>query len=176
MDTRRIIIGAFRDLLCRNSVGNISVSMIIDAAGVSKPTFYRYFYSKYELVNVVFQEMLAPFSALAEGETWKNALESTLASLERNAAIMKNGFRTAEEFSLREICMRQIIEPHAVEMLRKKGVDVGGRMEFFAIRAMMIVHVAAMIGWACDSERSEKAVVIEQLKGAIPTLLIKEMV
>lgn len=175
MNTRRIIISAFRELLSRQSVGSISVNMIIAAAEISKPTFYRYFYSKYELVNVVFEEIFSPMRGAAEGAAWRDVLESTLASLEKSAVIIKNGFRSPEEESLRDICMRQILEPYVLDMLKGRGVDVRDANVCFSIRAMVLVHVAAFVGWACDSGRKSRKTVADQLCASLPSLLVNGM-
>ena len=166
MNTRRIIISAFRELLSRPSVDSLSVNMIIAAAEISKPTFYRYFYSKYELVNVVFEEIFSPM---------RDVLESTLASLEKSAVIIKNGFRSPEEESLRDICMRQILEPYVLDMLKGRGVDVRDANVCFSIRAMVLVHVAAFVGWACDSGRKSRKTVADQLCASLQSLLVNGM-
>jgi AcrR family transcriptional regulator len=176
VNTRRLIISAFRELIARQSVGSISVNMIISAAEISKPTFYRNFYSKYELVNVVFEEILSPLQRATEGAQWRDVLEDALASLEKNSAIIKNGFRTPEEEILRDICMRQILEPYVLDMLKGRGVDVRDQNVSFAIRAMVLVHVAAFVGWSCDSGRKSREIVADQLCASLPALLINAIV
>lgn len=175
MNTRRIIISSFMQLLSRHNVGEITVNMIISAAEVSKPTFYRYFYSKYELVNVVFEEILEPFRSAAEGIKWRDVLDGTLASLERNASIMKCGFRSAEEVSLRDICIRQILEKSVRERLQARGLDMRDQNVFFATRALVLVHVAAFVGWVCDTGHQSRSIVVEQLCDSLPALLIREI-
>ena len=58
MRTREFIIEAIKKLLEKHTFENITVQNIIDEAGVSKPTFYRYFQSKYDLAASVFSESI----------------------------------------------------------------------------------------------------------------------
>ncbi len=51
MDTKGIIIEAFRKLLLENKFENIIVQDILDEAHCSRGTFYRHFKDKYDVMN-----------------------------------------------------------------------------------------------------------------------------
>lgn len=53
------IIAATEDLLATRSLHDLSASAIIDAAGVSRPTFYFYFPSKYAVVAALLKRVFA---------------------------------------------------------------------------------------------------------------------
>lgn len=56
-DTKRLLIEAAWDLFARNGYDGTPVQAIIDKAGVSKGTFYHYFSSKEDILDVAVQHM-----------------------------------------------------------------------------------------------------------------------
>ena len=54
MNAKKIISTAFYELLQKYEIEEISVNRIVQAAEVSKPTFYRYYRDKYDLLNQMF--------------------------------------------------------------------------------------------------------------------------
>ena len=171
MNAKKIILSAFYDLLQRQSINTISVSRIIEAAEVSKPTFYRYFYNKFDLLNQVFEDILAPMHEAGLRLTWREALQQTFMNIEANRAIFRNGFKAEEQFYLRNHTMQQIFEAAVVDMLRRKNVQIEEQAYFFSIRACVITHVAAMCGWALDNHRQQPEDIVELLLGTLPANL-----
>ena len=58
MRTHEIIVDAAKKLLEEKQFEKITVGDIIEKAGVSKPTFYRYFQSKYDLAAAIFSDSI----------------------------------------------------------------------------------------------------------------------
>lgn len=58
MKTKQIIIQAMMDLLQEESFQEITIQMILDRAGVSRSTFYRYFLDKYDIAGVFLENHL----------------------------------------------------------------------------------------------------------------------
>ncbi len=168
MNAKKIILSAFYDLLQKQSISAISVSMIIEAAEVSKPTFYRYYYNKFDLLNRVFEEILAPIYEAGNTLDWEQALQKTFGSLEVNRMIFRNGFKTEDQYNLRNDIMLRIIEDAINQMLERKGVDIQQQAFAFAIRSCAITHVAAMCGWVMDNKRQPAAQMITFLLGTLP--------
>lgn len=168
MNAKKIILSAFYDLLQRQSINTISVSRIIEAAEVSKPTFYRYFYNKFDLLNQVFEDILAPMHEAGLRLTWREALCQTFVNVEANRAIFRNGFKAEEQFYLRNHTMQQIFEGAVKEMLCRKNVRIDDQAHFFSIRACVITHVAAMCGWALDNHRQQPEEIVDLLMGTLP--------
>ena len=168
MNAKKIIFQAFYDLLQKQSISAISVSMIIEAAEVSKPTFYRYYYNKFDLLNRIFEEILSPMYEAGFSLDWTQALEKTFASLEDNRTVFRNGFKTEDQYNLRNDIMFRIIENAINRMLEHGGVDIQQQPCAFAIRSCAITHVAAMCGWVLDSKRQPAEQTIALLLGTLP--------
>ncbi len=58
MRTREIIIKSAFDLFCQKPFSRISVQNIIDHAGCSRYSFYKYFNDKYELMHLYYQSSI----------------------------------------------------------------------------------------------------------------------
>ena len=58
MRTRQILIDAVKSLLEKRQFDDITVQNILDEAGVSRKTFYRYFSDKYDLVNAYYNDYI----------------------------------------------------------------------------------------------------------------------
>lgn len=58
MKTREIIIDSAFKLLCEKKFSKISVQDIIDKAGCSRFTFYKYFSDKYELMHLYYRSAI----------------------------------------------------------------------------------------------------------------------
>ncbi len=168
MNAKKIILSAFYDLLQKQSISAISVSMIIEAAEVSKPTFYRYYYNKFDLLNQIFEDILAPMYDAGFTLNWTQALEKTFDNLEVNRTIFRNGFKTEDQFNLRNDIMLRIIEEAINRMLEHKEIDIQQPNCAFAVRSCAITHVAAMCGWILDSKRQPAEQIISLLLGTLP--------
>lgn len=167
MNVKKIISTAFYDLLQKNTVEEISVGEIVRAAEVSKPTFYRYFRDKYDLLNQMFDVIFAPMREAGSSMTWGEAMLQILADLENHLKFIQNGVRSEDRHSLRNYnlaCMENAI----TDMLARNGVDVSKEEILFAIRSCAITHTAAVIGWVCDERRMPKETFVRLLKMSLP--------
>ena len=61
---------AMKELLVHTPVDKITVKQIVDQCDVTRPTFYRHFKDKYDLINWYFDKiLLESFEHMGEGRT-----------------------------------------------------------------------------------------------------------
>ena len=173
MNTKKIIFSAFHELLEKNSINSISVAAILEAAEVSKPTFYRYFYNKYDLLEQWLASMLSPLIHVGEEYSWRQAMEDTFQALEKEYAVFHRGFRTAEEYTLRDSVMIRLIEHAIFQMLEGKGADIHNLHITFSVRSCTITHVAAICGWAGDRNHRPASETVDLILGTVPENLAR---
>ncbi len=171
VNAKKIIMSAFYELLRRQPIHTISVSRIIQEAEVSKPTFYRHFYNKYDLLAQVFEDLFAPILQVGLSLTWREALVQVFENLDRERAVFRNGFKTEDQFYLRNSVMQKVLEDDVITLLRGKGADTEDTQLMFSVRACVIGHVAAMCGWAVDSRRQSAEQIADLLIGTLPPQL-----
>jgi AcrR family transcriptional regulator len=82
MNAKKMISNAFYALLQRYSIVAVSVNMIVEAAEVSKPTFYRYYRDKYDLLGSMYDVIFQPMQEAGRTLSWDKALSKVLENLE----------------------------------------------------------------------------------------------
>lgn len=167
MNVKKIISGAFYELLQKYAIEDISVNQIVQAAEVSKPTFYRYYRDKYDLLNQMFDVIFEPMREAERSITWGQAMLQILTNLEQNLKFFQNGVKSEDRHSLRNYNMTCISEA-ITNMLAYHGVDTASDEIFFAVRSCAITHTAAVIGWVCDERRMPKEQFVRLLKASLP--------
>lgn len=167
VNVKKIVSAAFYELLQKNTIEDISVGQIVQAAEISKPTFYRYYRDKYDLLNQMFDVIFEPMREAGCSVTWGEAMLEILAKLEQNTKFIQNGVQSEDRHSLRNYnmaCMERAI----TDLLVRNGVDVSKGDIFFSIRACAIIHTAAVVGWVCDEHRMPKEKFLRFLKESLP--------
>lgn len=70
--TRKAIVDAFNALIKTTPFEEISIADIVEAADVSKATFYRYFKDKYDVMNSNYQDLLDRTVRLEECRSYRD--------------------------------------------------------------------------------------------------------
>jgi len=100
MRTKQIVIDSIKRLLEKQKFENITVQNIIDEAGVSRATFYKYFNSKYDLAAALFSEYITQDILMKyNGNNYVDSLESILEFIKNNQKYFKKVFKTTGEES-----------------------------------------------------------------------------
>lgn len=167
MNAKKIISAAFYELLQKYTIEDISVEQITRTAEVSKPTFYRYYRDKYDLLNQMFDVMFEPMREAERSFSWGEAMLRILENLERNLKFFQNGVKSNDQHSLRNYNMACISDA-ITDVLARRGVDVAADEVAFAIRSCAITHTAAVAGWVCDEHRMPKERFVRLLKASLP--------
>lgn len=71
MNTKKIIMDAALELFHKQSIDKISVQDIIDKAIVSRSTFYKYFYDKYDVITVYCEDATKEIVDSLSGHPWE---------------------------------------------------------------------------------------------------------
>lgn len=83
--TKRKIALAFKEVLETSSFEKIAVADITDKAQISRQTFYNHFLDKYDLVNWIYQQLLASTTRrIGIDLTWEQAVRAKLETMKSN--------------------------------------------------------------------------------------------
>lgn len=103
--TKEILMETIKELMNKQPVDNITVKDILEASGVSRPSFYKYFYDKHDLVESVFKQELAdPFF----WDFTKNLQEREvlfLKHLAQNRSFYLNALKSSDQNSFYDMWM-----------------------------------------------------------------------
>ena len=108
------IIDAFNRLIAEKGFSKITVEMIMEKAGVSRSTFYRYFRDKYDVMNANFKNLLDYYIDPSRSSNYKELCFHIFEYGQNNLAIFKNalsstGFNSFDNF-IREYSYQKILE------------------------------------------------------------------
>lgn len=85
MQPKKYMLQAIKKLLKKKSIKSISVQDILEEAGVSRATFYKYFWDKYDLANAYYSEYVKEnIIPHYDGSNWHELLVETLAFVKEN--------------------------------------------------------------------------------------------
>lgn len=94
---------AMKELLVHTPVDKITVKQIVDQCNVTRPTFYRHFKDKYDLINWYFDKLLAKsFEHMGQGKTVYDALVKKFTYIQEEQKFFSAAFRYDEQNSLRQ--------------------------------------------------------------------------
>ena len=167
MNVKRVIREAFYQLLQAETIEQISVTQLVQVAEISKPTFYRHFRDKYDLLNQMFDHIFDPMRDAEKNSTWGEAMLQTLTGLEQHAKFFQNGLCSEDRHSLRNYNL-SVLTDTLMELVARRGADVQNPEIRFAVRACAVSHSTAVVGWICDEQRMPKERFVQYMKASLP--------
>ena len=88
---RTLLEESMKELMNTRPLQKITVQMILENCGISRPTFYNYFFDKYDLINQIFKANVDSFAKLRPAKTnWSIALGNMLAHMKTEQIFYTN--------------------------------------------------------------------------------------
>ena len=102
--TKELLAGCFKELMKTRAFEKITIKNITDKAGLIRPTFYKHFQDKYEILEWIFHEDIADKADewIDDGHFFK-ALYSLVSGLEKEKNFYRKAFRIEGANSFRDI-------------------------------------------------------------------------
>lgn len=154
-----------------NDLDRITVSEIIEEADVSRPTFYRYFKDKYDLVNWYFQKLCdKSFMQMGVSMNLREALTKKFVFLRSEKDFFQAAFACESQNSLVEYdytCIYQFYSNY----IRKQGeVELTPEIEFL-LKMYCRGSIAMTADWAKGGMKEEPEQIVSWLIAALPPKL-----
>ncbi len=112
--TRDHILTVFNDLMDRKSFEKITVEEVCREAGISKPTFYRYYKDKYDVMTYNFRKLFDRYLVLALDGKLEEFLTEMYRSTQDNFEPIKRTFEILGRNSMNDviysICVGALVE------------------------------------------------------------------
>lgn len=142
MKTRQMIVDAVKKLLEEKRFEKITVGEIIEEAGISKPTFYRYFQSKYDLAAAIFSDSITKDVLMQyNGENYFEFQNTIFEIIKENRKYLRRVLKSSGPESFYEFLIKYISESYI-----QHGRERLGMTEFSAEQLFKIDMVSA--AWA----------------------------
>lgn len=134
MRTKEFIIEAIKKLLEKHTFENITVQNIIDEAGVSKPTFYRYFQSKYDLAASVFSESITKSMLMQyDGSNYEEFQNMVFGIIRDNRKYLRRVMKSSGPESFYEFLIKYISESYMQHGKERFGITSFSEEQLFKI-------------------------------------------
>ena len=113
---------AIKEEMEHTSLDKITVTQIVERAGVTRQTFYRNFLDKYDLINWYFDKLLArSFEHMGRGTTILDSLEKKFTYIQEEKAFFAAAFRYDRQNPLREHDFKLILAFYENLIREKSG-------------------------------------------------------
>lgn len=102
-ETKQLLIEGLKECMRRKQLEDITVREIVEAAGVSRQTFYRSYLDKYDLANQYFDQLLnLSFAEMGSGKTLHGSLVRKFEYIRSERIFFTNAFRTDTQNNLKQ--------------------------------------------------------------------------
>ena len=109
--TKELLANCFKELLKTRAFEKITIKNITDKAGLIRPTYYKHFQDKYELLEWIFlREIGDETTPLVENDRFFDALKVLCEGLERDKAYYRKAFRITGANSFRDVLTAYIYD------------------------------------------------------------------
>ena len=143
--TRDKLARAIKEEMEHTSLDKITVTQIVERAGVTRQTFYRNFKDKYDLVNWIFQtEFLTAVQRRPYESTWA-LIRDLCEYFYENRAFYHNALSVEGQNSFQDY-FREILAP-VVRAYAEDVFDQEGEDTVFFINFFSDALIAAMLRW-----------------------------
>lgn len=165
--TKNHITDCFNVLSRKYSLNKITVNMIIEAAGVSKSTFYRHFLDKYDVMNYNYKRALDEIFRNNDCKSWNELFLSILSFIEIDPERIKNAFCYPGDNSYDQYVFEYSFNRMNQTCIEKLGHPLF-ESEIYTAKLIIYGCVYAVKDWIFANKRISKEELALQIDNAIP--------
>ena len=162
---------AMKELLNHYPVEKITVTQIVDQCGVTRPTFYRHFKDKYDLVNWHFDKLVQKsFQEMGGSLNLREGLRKKFEFIKREGKFFPAAFTCDSQNCLKEYDYEWFYQFYR-DMVHEKGVkDIPDDIEFLLrMYCRGSVHMTAE--WATTGMKVPPEEMADRLMAVLPPML-----
>lgn len=162
---------AMKDLLVHTPVDKITVKQIVDQCDVTRPTFYRHFKDKYDLINWYFDKLvLQSFEQIGMGHTVGESLTQKFEFIVNEKVFFTEAFRSDDRNSLKEHDFELILQFYQDLIGRKTSRPLGEDLQFL-LEMYCRGSIYMTVKWVLTGMKDSPAKMSKKLVEAMPPRL-----
>ncbi len=163
-DTKEVLANALIDILQKRPIDKITVKDIVEECGLTRQTFYNYFYDIYELVEWIYLQ--ATEKSLAENkdyDTWQQGFYQLLISISNSKVLVQNTYRSTNRDSL-ERYMYTVIYDQVLAVVERQAneMSVDQKHKNFIAHFYSLAFIALICEWIKDGMKEKPEDIVEQ--------------
>lgn len=169
--TKYKIAGAMKQIVKKKSIDNITVNEIIEKADVSRPTFYRHFKDKYDLVNWYFQKLCdKSFMQMGVSMNISEALNRKFEFLRSEKEFFAAAFSCSSQNNIVDYDYHCIYQFYSDYIRKNCDADFSPEISFL-LEMYCRGSIAMTAEWAVSGMQTEPEQMAEWLIAALPPKL-----
>ena len=170
--TRQRLADAVKAEMERAPLDKITVSQIVERAGVTRQTFYRNFRDKYDLVNWHFEELAQKsFKQMGVSLTLREALIKKFQFLKGERTFFTQAFRSRDHNSVVAYDYQCILEFYTGILKRKLGVEQLPQEIAFLLEMYCSASIEKTVEWVTTGMERPIPELVDLLIEAMPQRL-----
>ena len=164
---------AMKELLVHTPVDKITVKQIVDQCDVTRPTFYRHFKDKYDLINWYFDKLvLKSFEQIGVSHTIGESLTQKLEFIQEEKAFFTEAFRSDDRNSVKEHDFELILEFYSNLIFQKTGRRPDAETSFL-LEMYCRGSIYMTVKWLLGGMKFPPAQLAKQLVLGMPEKLVQ---
>ena len=175
MNAKKLLKEAAYRLITQKPIENIKLKTILDAAEVSKQTFYRYYADKYELANELYYELTQKDIIDAEmvhsRADWEDMYLRQFRTFRQHMDFVKLLYTSKETGCTLDYEIESTIKLDKI-LLSRNGADITDPRIMFAIEAKDVGGTYAMRDWILGNMQVADEEMVQRFLMIIPHILL----
>ena len=174
MNAKKILKTAAYSLICDHDIDDITVNMILEAAEISKKTFYRYYPDKYALANEIYDDLFSVPTYDTErdpDEAWEELYIQQFALFRAEQDFVRHLYSSKAQGCTTDHEIEVILK-YDRERLRQMGADPDDPRIMFALEAKDVSGTYAMRKWILGGMKESDKEMAIRFKLILPAILI----
>lgn len=154
--TKNLLTASFKDLVLQFPFEKITIKMITDGAGVIRPTFYKHFQDKYEVLEWILQtEIKSKLDMLIDNNMQENIFPILCSCLEKDRAFYRKAYEIKGQNSFEDI-MNEYIYTLFLRLLSKYPLKAPDKLAFLPKEAIARFYTFGLADslkyWICHDK------------------------
>ena len=109
--TRTMICDSLKGLMHKHQFEKITIKMITDDAGVIRPTFYNYFYDKYEVLeSILTEEIIDKVQLMFDQKMYNEGIKLLFVSMKNDEAFYRKAFQVGGQNSFAKMLEKHLFQ------------------------------------------------------------------
>ena len=175
MNAKKLLHEAAYKVIERKPIEHITLKEILDAADVSKQTFYRYYRDKYSLANEIYhgltQEGIISPDLVHTQKEWEAMYLKQFSVFRQHMDFVKHLYSSRETGCTVDYEIESTVR-FDKEILSRNGADVTDPRIMFAIEAKDVGGTYAMRDWILGGMQVADAEMVQRFLLVIPQILV----
>ena len=171
--TKYKLAAAMKECMKTTPVDRITVTSIVEGAGVTRQTFYRNFLDKYDLINWYFDKLvLKSFEQIGVSHTIGESLTQKLEFIQEEKAFFTEAFRSDDRNSVKEHDFELILEFYSNLIFQKTGRRPDAETSFL-LEMYCRGSIYMTVKWLLGGMKFPPAQLAKQLVLGMPEKLVQ---